>query len=65
MDILNYAEELLLVNNKNARREAIASLSRGLQHERKWTIEHKREVRRLISWIESGSVDIVDLVKYH
>lgn len=65
MDIMQYASDLLLVNKPHARKQAIAFLSHALQHERKWNAEHKKEVRRLISWLETDSVDVGDIQKYH
>jgi hypothetical protein len=64
MNIKEYAVIVLNMNNSQKKLQAIAKLQYGIKHEEKWDEVHKKEISRLISFLQSGSDNINDLEKY-
>lgn len=64
MNIKDFAIEVLSTNSATKRQMAIANLRDGLQKETRWNYSQKAEVKVLIQFLESDSIDIADLGSY-
>ena len=60
MNIQDYALAVLAME-PSKRIEAVEKLKFGIEHEKSWNSNHRTEVLRLISFLQSNSKDIADL----
>ena len=66
MNIVQFATEILSRKNCDEQRKlAAAGLKRGLEVETSWTYQHRAEVKVLIQFLESDSMDVKDIDNYY